>query len=313
MGTPTLPVMFRAGSRLGESPETQALIVPHAAMSMPGVVRIADVSEFEPEVDDAVYLRWSLAVIFRALYGAFHVDHAWYGGQRRQFFHDGGARFVGIYQYIVASQSILAQAAALIELVGQLREGEVIIADIEEGSGDLAETWHIWSSAIEGALGDKPWDYSGLNFAADHGLQPVDWVAAYRAAEPTVPHTLWQCTSTATIPGIPGQCDMSIYHGTVDSLAAKAHGGTRTAPPANWQELIMSDVKIPTVGKGATGEVVRTIQGLCLARHQTIAVDGAFGDRTTAAVKAVQVSAGFTGADVDGIVGPKTWPALLGA
>jgi GH25 family lysozyme M1 (1,4-beta-N-acetylmuramidase) len=315
-----LPVMFRAGGGPEETPQPVELLM-HPAMTFSAAapkVLLADVSEFQPDVDDPVYLRWSEAVIFRAMYGRSHVDHAWYGGDRRAQFHQGGARFVGIYQYVVAGQDPIAQAAAMIELVGPLRKGEVIIGDFEEGSGDMATTRRLWASTIGGATGDAPWDYSGLNFAANHGLQPVKWLAAYQNTEPGVRHTLWQFTDNFAIPGV-GHADCSVFHGTIDQLAALAHGGTSAGSagggggspsPKSWQELIMSDTQIPTIGQGATGDPVRTIQGLLIARHHNVTVDGQFGPATKAAVQALQRSKGL--AD-DGVVGPHTWPALLGA
>jgi peptidoglycan hydrolase-like protein with peptidoglycan-binding domain len=77
--------------------------------------------------------------------------------------------------------------------------------------------------------------------------------------------------------------------------------------PANPTEVIMQ--QLPIVKQGATGDVVRTVQGLCNARLQPLIVDGVFGPLTTAAVKRVQANAKI---GVDGIVGPQTWPALLG-
>lgn len=73
-----------------------------------------------------------------------------------------------------------------------------------------------------------------------------------------------------------------------------------------WQVTIMQS--LPTVASGATGNTVRTIQGLCVARGRSIAVDGVFGPDTEVAVKAIQTTAGIS---VDGIVGPATWAALI--
>ena len=109
-------------------------MAPRAA---PGpVVLMADCSEFQPDIHDAAYLRWSKAIVIRALYGT-RVDRAWYGGARRDALHAGGARFVGIYAYIT-SQDVTAQAKAMISLLGKLRPGEKVIADIEEGTREPA-------------------------------------------------------------------------------------------------------------------------------------------------------------------------------
>ena len=95
---------------------------------MSAQVLVADVSVWQPDVNDPVYLKWSQAVIVRAMFGTT-VDQAWYGGQRRQLFHQQGARFVGIYQYVVADQSVVTQARALLNLIGALQPGEKLIAD----------------------------------------------------------------------------------------------------------------------------------------------------------------------------------------
>lgn len=53
---------------------------------------------------------------------------------------------------------------------------------------------------------------------------------------------------------------------------------------------------------------VRPLQQLLRARNHPVAVDGIFGPKTQAAVKAFQQEKGLA---ADGIVGPKTWPKLI--
>jgi GH25 family lysozyme M1 (1,4-beta-N-acetylmuramidase) len=235
MTTPAVhPVMFRAGGAPGETAQPGP-VTPEALAAAGPRVLLADISEFQPDIADAAYLKWSQAIIIRAAYGDQHDDSAWYGGQRRAALHAGGVKFLGIYQYLVAGQDPAEQAAVLVRMLGALRPGEKVIADIEEGSGDLAATWRIWSAEIAAALGDEPWNYSGLNFAAAHGLAPVDWVAAYQGTEPSVTHRLWQFTDSYQVPGV-GTCDASVFHGTIGELAALAYqgspekGGTMTTP-----------------------------------------------------------------------------------
>jgi peptidoglycan hydrolase-like protein with peptidoglycan-binding domain len=64
----------------------------------------------------------------------------------------------------------------------------------------------------------------------------------------------------------------------------------------------------PLVRQGDRDHPVRTLQHLLRARGHSVAVDGIFGPRTDAAVRAFQREKGL--AD-DGIVGPRTWPALV--
>lgn len=220
MTTPAA-VPFRAGRLDGEEPAAAAhAMAAHPAALLPGVVLLADCSEFQPDIADAAYLRWSKAIIIRALYGT-RVDKAWFGGGRRDALHAGSAKFIGIYAYIRADQDVTAQAKALISLLGKLRPGEKVIADIEEGTGSQQARWVTWAKTVNAALGDPPWDYSGLNFAATHGLQPVTWVAAYGTREPDVPHQLWQFTDAFKVPGV-GVCDCSVFHGSIEELAALA-------------------------------------------------------------------------------------------
>jgi len=227
MTTPAA-VPFRAGRLDSEAPAV-ALQGGEQAAALPGVVLMADVSEFQMDIADAAYLRWSKAIVIRALYGT-RVDKAWFGGGRRDALHAGGARFIGIYAYITG-QDITAQAKALISLLGKLRPGEKLIADIEEGPGSQQARWVTWAKTVNAALGDPPWDYSGLNYASAHGLQPVTWVAAYGTREPDPPHQLWQFTDAFQVPGV-GTADCSVFHGSIDELAALAYQGPRTVPPA---------------------------------------------------------------------------------
>jgi peptidoglycan hydrolase-like protein with peptidoglycan-binding domain len=64
----------------------------------------------------------------------------------------------------------------------------------------------------------------------------------------------------------------------------------------------------PIVRRGDTEHPVRTLQHLLRAHGENVAVDGIFGPRTEAAVRAVQTSAGIP---VDGVVGPQTWPVTI--
>jgi peptidoglycan hydrolase-like protein with peptidoglycan-binding domain len=64
----------------------------------------------------------------------------------------------------------------------------------------------------------------------------------------------------------------------------------------------------PLEQAGSIGEDVRTVQYLVTAQGHPTGVDGDFGPLTKAAVEAFQSSRGL---DVDGIVGPQTWPQLI--
>jgi hypothetical protein len=196
--------------------------IPVPAAAGP-VTYLADVSEFQPDIADAAYLAWSKAIAVRAMYGDAHDDQAWYGGQRRALLHSGGARFLAVYQYLAAGQPGAAQAQAFRRLVGAIRPGEVLVADAEEVGHDVLTGWYNTMIALYGQ-GIHPylWTYTGVTFGQQQGLLPVEWIASYSAAEPATPHKLWQFTDSYQVPGI-GTCDCSLFHGSIDQLAALAY------------------------------------------------------------------------------------------
>jgi peptidoglycan hydrolase-like protein with peptidoglycan-binding domain len=64
----------------------------------------------------------------------------------------------------------------------------------------------------------------------------------------------------------------------------------------------------PLVRQGDQGHPVKTLQYLLRSRGHSVTVDGIFGPKTNAAVRAFQQQKGLA---VDGIVGPNTWKALI--
>lgn len=65
---------------------------------------------------------------------------------------------------------------------------------------------------------------------------------------------------------------------------------------------------IPTLRRGSQGEMVEELQAILNAKYGAdLEIDGNFGSKTEAAVKAFQKANGLT---ADGVVGRKTWAAL---
>jgi peptidoglycan hydrolase-like protein with peptidoglycan-binding domain len=305
-------------------------------------VLVADISEWQPDLNDAAYLQFSQACIIRALYGT-RVDKAWYGGARRDDLHKGGIRFLGIYAYITADENVIKQARALLGLIGSLRPGEKLIADWEEGDGTLTALWRGWAEAVRAPTGEQPWKYSGLDFAAEHGLAPVDWVADYPAmdllkppqvpaGEPGVPHKLWQFSSNYQVPGVSQPCDCSVFHGSIEELAALAYQPAgRPAPepapapvpvkaapvkvppaiPADWQARALASLPVLAIGAPASlAPYVRRAQALCDALGDPCGIDGQFGAQTEQAVRDFQANHGLAR---EGVVDARTWEMLATA
>lgn len=107
---------------------------------------------------------------------------------------------------------------------------------------------------------------------------------------PPMDGTQW----TSTYPGVNGAAiDMSLLEDGFFGLT--------------WTERLVQ--QLPVVRVDDSGEAVRTVQGALCARNHLVAIDGVFGWQTQGAVSALQRNAGI---HVDGVVGPQTWPVLLG-
>ena len=93
----------------------------------------------------------------------------------------------------------------------------------------------------------------------------------------------------------------------------RSHGlaATGVVNAGTWRSLIV------TVRQGSVGPAVRAVQDQINFRNnkdgRTLTVDGIFGPKTAAAVKAFQqaMSIQVPGFAVDGIIGPQTWRALV--
>jgi GH25 family lysozyme M1 (1,4-beta-N-acetylmuramidase) len=224
---------------------------------------LPDLSEFQPHADMAgIKRRNGGAAIIRAAYGTSHPDRAF----TRLRADAAGYAFLGIYQYAVAAQDITAQALAFCRITGTLGPHEVPILDLEEGDGSQEARAVTWGLAVHFALGKVPWLYSGLDYAQAHGLAPIfngpavhTWVAAYRDAEPSLGHTLWQSTNGtagANITDWPGagKCDTNVYHGTLAELAALASPAAKPPPvPA-----VITDGLLVSKTMGWTGHRMRS-------------------------------------------------------
>ncbi|WP_406864219.1 glycoside hydrolase domain-containing protein [Streptomyces sp. HUAS MG47] len=85
--------------------------------------------------------------------------------------------------------------------------------------------------------------------------------------------------------------------------------GTGTPPAPTCSGANLSFTAYPTVKSGSSGDQVKAAQCLLKAAgYDPGAPDGVFGSSTTTAAKNFQASKGLT---ADGVVGPKTWTALL--
>ena len=209
--------------------------------------RLADISEFQPDIDAPAYLGGGNKTLIVRAHNGHRPDHCW--PARRDYLRKHPFVAVGFYQYLVSSRDAAQQAREFIAALGPLRANEFPILDLEEGAGSQVGRAEAWFRIVD------PWCqfpatlYSGescfrdqLGGAARWRDRPR-WMAAYRSSEPTYPHELWQHTDAARFPGLDGGVDGNVFHGTHERFLAVMRPGSVGPPkPPPGATLSMTSV-----------------------------------------------------------------------
>ena len=261
-----------------------------------------DLSDFQP-VSNTKYAGHAF-LIAKATEGlswnsktfARHISNAMQSGQ-----------LVGAYHYARPEYNTAAAEAQHFLAIFRPYIGKAVPAlDWEQKALRYPVGWALeWLRIVEAETGCKPLFYVQQSQArldkyriiADAGY-PL-WLAQYASRHgatvwPKV--TIWQYTSNPL--------DKNIFYGD----------------KADWYRMIRKEdpteeqkEKVKIVGvtkKGMSGVQVKGLQTMLKEYgYYSAAIDGSFGDKTEAAVKAFQKAEGLT---VDGIVGEKTWARLAG-
>jgi peptidoglycan hydrolase-like protein with peptidoglycan-binding domain len=136
-------------------------------------------------------------------------------------------------------------------------------------------------------------------------IQPWPIVASGARNHPvlTLQHLLRAHGKSVVVDGIFGPATEAAVRQFQTSRGLAADG---VVGPHTWLALIV------IVRRGSTGEAVRGVQEEFRFRagdpSHSLAVDGIFGPRSEAAVRAFQDALGLA---VDGVAGPVTWRALV--
>lgn len=108
------------------------------------------------------------------------------------------------------------------------------------------------------------------------------------------------------------ECPGDLFYANLATLREHVQtvldGGPVSPPPEDPETPPVDEDSWAVLKQGSTGYRVTTLQYLLRHRGNSIDADGQFGPATAAAVKAFQSSKGLV---ADGVVGPKTWPALV--
>ncbi|MFD6531944.1 peptidoglycan-binding protein [Streptomyces sp. NPDC060184] len=139
--------------------------------------------------------------------------------------------------------------------------------------------------------------------AARTGTAPVAWPAvksgARGATVTALQHLLVAKGHSLTVDGEFGPATVKAVKAFQKAQRLTADG---IVGPATWNKLV------PTLREGGRGPAVKAAQTLLKARGRAVAVDGTYAAAVTAKVKEFQKAKGLT---ADGVVGPRTWAALL--
>lgn len=221
-----------------------------------------------------------------------------------------------------------------VQLAGLFPEAHRVILTVTGGTleadgcdaetGDLTpESAAEWvARKLDSAPGSRPVIYASVSWmpavlgALEQNDIPRDLVRLLSAHWTKEPHVCGPASCGAIdIPmdGTQWTASYRLASGPVIDMSWLNADFFQTQPASTETEKIVQELGI--VRQGATGETVKTVQGLCLARGYLVGpmgtddIDGVFGPDTEAAVKRLQSHSKLA---VDGVVGPLTWPVLLG-
>lgn len=126
------------------------------------------------------------------------------------------------------------EAAWFLAHIPDLQPGDILILDLEVGTGPLADWAWRFLVAVHNVTQCTPLLYSYGPFLAEHGLEgdsrlsgcPL-WLAAYQQDEPVPPAgwgtiAIWQFTDAAQVPGVSGNVDQSRCYVDLASLGKAA-------------------------------------------------------------------------------------------
>jgi GH25 family lysozyme M1 (1,4-beta-N-acetylmuramidase)/peptidoglycan hydrolase-like protein with peptidoglycan-binding domain len=297
---------------------TAALLVLGSSAQASAQVRVqgVDVSEYQGNIDWAAAKAAGIGFGFtRVSDGLGHRD-----GTFQQNWNGMAANGVvrGPYQFFRPGEDPVAQADLLVSIVGTLGAGDLSpVLDLEVtdgvGAATIVAQVQAWCDRIKARTGRTATIYTAAGFFNPlHGNLSAEtlWVANWFVGSPEIPSgwsnwVFWQYDDNGRVAGIPATVDQDVFNGSLADLLAYAHGGPKPGGSGGGG----ASGAEPVLTYGTRGAAVSRLQQLLTAKgDSTGGVDGVFGAKTLAAVRAFQGSHGLS---VDGVVGPHTWAALL--
>lgn len=264
-----------------------------------------DISHYQGHVDWPAVPSTVAFAILKATQGARGVDPTFAAnrfGAVKAGKRVGGYHFAGNDDPVVEADHFLAT-------VGHVNAGDLPpVYDCEQGAGNLVDQALAWLQQVEHHTGRIPFLYSYKPFIQAHlsgdkrlARYPL-YIAAYGSVPPHVDGwptwTIWQRTSSGTVPGIAGRVDMDVFNG--DQAAFNVVCGIHPGIGGSGHKQIGAFVVDPDV------VVWKTLLNDHASMH--LHVDDHFDAAAVDATKAFQTIARLP---VTGIVNDATWAAGL--
>ncbi len=277
-----------------------------------------DVSSYQAGID-LTKVPGDFAII-KTTQGVWYTNTDW---KRQAQSAQNGGKLIGLYHYAEARQSATQEADFFLQAAEHYIGKAVLFLDWERTDNALFATQKgvAWVKAFMDRVHQKtgvwPLLYVQLTEVQARDWSSVAktcglWLAQYvvdsrRGYKQDYSHgatgawdfpAIWQYTSGGYLGGWNGRLDLNVAYMSREAWAAYAAGDKK-------EEKKEEVVPVPkTVKKGSRNKVVAMLQ----AALGGLKIDGSFGPKTDAAVRAFQKKKGLT---VDGICGPKTWRAVL--
>jgi lysozyme len=223
-----------AGCIAGDGPEGESLGTAQEEVVFcpgPSLVKGIDVSVYQGNIDWAAVkgsgIEFAIARVSDGSYKDTKFDQNWPAMKAAGLIR-------GSYQFFEPDEDPNAQADLMIQKVGVLGAGDLpCVLDVEatggQSAGTIAANIHTWFDKIKAGTGKTPFIYTGKYFWKDNVASNPDfadiplWLAAYVSPCPDTPSpwtawTMWQYSSSGSIPGISGNVDLDEYNGTLQDL-----------------------------------------------------------------------------------------------
>jgi GH25 family lysozyme M1 (1,4-beta-N-acetylmuramidase) len=201
------------------------------------MIYFADISQYQPTFNADAYIAAGYEVLIHRMIGKDGMDATM--PKRRDYIRKYPFKAVGYYCRLNPSSDPRQVAMQFCDAIGNLRDNEFPILDLEDGDGNQIDRANQWFAVVDAWAEFLASLYSGEYFLdtnlgghGEWGKRPL-WIANY-SKEPSG-YDWWQQNDTSTFPGISPPTDKNMYRGSAADFA-KLVCGASTQPSKTTQD-----------------------------------------------------------------------------